>query len=815
MNHSFPRLIAAGIASVLVFAACGGSSDSSHTRNTVLAAEPCITVKPFDHMSDPQSNDIINFCAGAVSYSLDGGVKKLPVPDNHSVEIREEKLPQEINNVQTLNVISYDGAGIAINDDLVQILHNTGCAEGYECTSGEIGPFGGTVLRVSANDYMEIMPTSGEIFADMPTTYLTREEATAIDPYVHQQSNIDNQFKGSRRWHYPSREEFDEIIRQRATNNLYIDRFTQVAMTPQQGAPWCNIEVDNSCVYANYWIADGTEKCHIEDMPLPITLKDGYQVPVPQDPTVGYPVCNTDVLQTLEVIKEGTCSIASDSAVTAQCTARVVPIRHYQPKQTRIVEVSQYDSDNWQYKCLGSPKVTISPQIAGEEMTIRVSSPCLASASTERPVDVHISLEQINEGTDWTAVKSITAPVDGDVGAEDDQVISVNSPTESVSKTYIPRDMGHQLQVYIAFPPVGRINTSAATFRHVTVQSRRAFECTGAKLTLEDESLTADCGGNSFIVAIGTKPLSGLNDDSVQMLKAKDLSNPNTVEISDKVPGWRMFEAEVGFAEGRPAILTGLLCILQCDNSRETGVKISPIDDKTVRVSTKYIGCTTKQMKIAPVDNLARDTHLITSSLFEDDAKITAIENAETDMSRPSSDIFVYVAGECFDNGDEYKSYSVGVVYVDTNSVPAETDRTTPVTVAQTQVPDFLDANVPVVQLAAADTTITISAKDISSVSVSSNGKISHYKPVNDKISIPIAKDVQELAITTTKKNGEVETYTKAISRPDQLPASQSATVTDSTSSNNNLFLVLFIAIALLLLAGILIRKFRTHSESL
>jgi hypothetical protein len=166
-------------------------------------------------------------------------------------------------------------------------------------------------------------------------------------------------------------------------------------------------------------------------------------------------------------------------------------------------------------------------------------------------------------------------------------------------------------------------------------------------------------------------------------------------------------------------------------------------------------------------------------------------------------------------NLDLYKTQSIGVVYVDTNSVPAETDRTTPVTVAQTQVPDFLDANVPVVQLAAADIAITINDKDISSVSVSSKGKTSTYKPTNDKISIPIAKDVQELEITTTKKNGEVETFTKAISRPDQLPASQSVTVTDSTSSNNNLFLVLFIAIALLLLAGILIRKLRTHSESL
>ena len=46
MNHSFPRLIAAGIASVLVFAACGGSrGDSGHavtappndSRDTVVA----------------------------------------------------------------------------------------------------------------------------------------------------------------------------------------------------------------------------------------------------------------------------------------------------------------------------------------------------------------------------------------------------------------------------------------------------------------------------------------------------------------------------------------------------------------------------------------------------------------------------------------------------------------------------------------------------------------------------------------------------------------------------------------------------------
>ena len=807
MNYRLARLVAVITTSTLIVAACsGGSSTSSRTRNTVMAAQPCITVTPFDRQINSDSEDVINFCPGAMSYSLDGGVTKLPVPESRSVEIPEQNLPEEINNVRTLNVISYDGANVTINDDLVQVIQNTGCADGYSCEQGETGPFGGTVLVAEAS-YIEVMPMPGEIFRNAYNGYMDRNEAVASHS-TWGTANVENGFIGSAKWHMPKRAEIDEIFQLRQKFDIYIPRMIPYNMSPQQNASWCDRNNDSTCTYENYWVEEGSEKCQSNDRPLGITVKEQEQLPETQDATVGFPACDPAPIPTLAFQKVGICSVIDGSELTVGCKARVVPIRRYQPKLSRVVEVSQYDSDNWQYKCLGKPTVSISQQTANEEMTVNVTSPCLAQASEERPVQVYIDLQQMETDGNWTTVKSTTAPLEGDVGGEDDNVVGVTASTKTVSKTYVPLEMKHHVVVFISFPKVGKISRSEALFRSLNVQSRQVQECTGNNFVLVGDELTANCGGTSLSLSIGGKILSEIDTDEVRVLEPQDSSNPNTVKITDGIEGWRIYEAVVTFATGSPAVKMGALCVARCGNSGIDGLRIEPIDEKSAMVKTKRFECRSELIWLLPIHGVPKNTNLITENSTTEEQAIK-IMDTETVVDRPSSDMFVYVVANC---AVEAKA-AMGVIYVEESETSSNNSTLTSEDIAQTKVADFLDTTVPLVNIAAKDSAITFSASDLATVTISTNGVIATYRPKDGNVTIPVAKNAQVLDITTVGTNGEITSFTKAVSRPGQLPSSESVAITTETSSNNQVPLLVGLLV-LLILCGFGIMKIRTSKKS-
>ena len=807
MNYRLARLIAVITTSTLIVAACSGtSSTSTRTRNTVMAAQPCITVTPFDRQTDPQSEDVINFCPGAMSYSLDGGVTKLPVPTSRSVEIPEENLPEEINNVRTLNVISYDGADVAINDDLVQVIQNTGCADGYACEQGETGPFGGAVL-IADKEYFEVMPIAGTIFEDVPMSYLNSKDAVA-SAQLWSQANIDNSFSGFGKWHMPHRGEFDQILKIRLENNLSIPRFTSVAMSPQQNASWCDRNNESTCTYENYWVEQGSEKCQSEDSPLAVTLQEQEESTAVQDVTVGFPVCDPSLVPTLATQKIGLCSLLNGTEATAACKARLVPIRSYQPNQSRVVEVSQYDSDNWQYKCLGKPAVSISKKRANEEMTVNVSSPCLAQASEDRPVNVYIDLQQMEDDGTWTSVRSTTAPLQGDVGGSDDNMVGVAAPTKTVSKTFIPQEMKHHVVVYISFPEVGKITRSETFFSSIDVQSRQVQECTREKLVLVGDELTASCGGTSLSLSIGGKIQNENTIENVKRYTPQDQSKPNTVKITDGIEGWRLYQAVVAFANGRPAVKMGALCIAVCGNTDSDGLRIEPIDEKSVVVKTQSVDCAPNLMWLLPMDGVPKNTNLLDENTIQEKTPLKLID-VETVLDRPASDMFFYVTVDC----GFAATTTMGVRFVEGSDASSENSKPAPDVVAQTKVADFLDTNVPLVNLAAKDSVITFSASDLATVTISTNGVTATYSPKDGTVTVPVAKDAQVLDITTVGTNGEITSFTKAISRPSQLPSSESVAVTAETSSNNQVPLLVGLLV-LLIICGFAIMKIRTSKKS-
>ena len=805
MNYRLTRLIAVITTSTLIVAACsGGSSTSSRTRNTVMAAQPCITVTPFDRVEDSASEDVISFCPGAVSYSFDGGITKLPVPESRSVEIPEQSLPEQINLVQTLNVISYDGAEVAINDDLVQVIFNTGCADGYACTQGEIGPFGGAVL-ITDSSYLEIMPLDGKVFKDVSNEYLNRRDAVE-NSQNWSAANIENKFSSDTKWRMVNRGDLAEILQLREEHTIYIPRMTPISMSPDQNAPWCDRTNESTCTYENYWVEEGSEQCQSADLPLPITIQG--QLPETRDVTVGFPACNQSLIPTLETPNIGICSVIDGSDTTAECKARVIPIRRYQPKKSRIVEVSQYDSDNWQYKCLGKPNVSISQQISDEEMTVSVSSPCMAQASEERPVKVHIDLVQLEEDGSWTSVKSTTAPLEGDVGGQDDRITGVVAPTKTISKTYVPQEKEQHVVVYISFPEVGKISRSESSFQALDIESRQVSNCTSDKLVLSGNKMTANCGGTSLSLAIGGGIQSEVRTDDEPVVATQDASNPNTVQLPGDLSGWRRYKAVVSFADGKPATKTGLLCIVSCVGTQFDDLKIEPIDAESVLVTTKDFGCASKLTWLLPVLGVSKTTRLIGfDSVSELDAVL--IESIETVVSRPASDIFVFAVGACTDQ----PNLLIGLKYVGGTEVTFDESKSSPAIATQTKVADFLDTNIPSVKIAAEDSIINFEAPNLASVVITTNGKSVKFTPQNGTIKIPIAKDTKVLDITTVASNGETNSFTKAVSRPGQLPSSESVAITAETSSNKQIPLLAGLLI-LLILCGFGIMKIRTSKKS-
>ena len=796
-----------------VLTSCGGSTNStSHTKNSVLAGGPCVSITANDPAAWEQDVEM-TFCNGAATYSTDGGATKVPVPDSKMFPIAIGQWPPREGKISKIGVLSYDADGILVGDDVVTSTSIENCADGGSCRTGETGPNGGTVISVDDSTYIEI-----EAGNSQPSPLISQTEATTAATEL------------SKPWAIPTVAQLVAILTatetaydtdNQSTLNSHLSDHRFIAA--EEPGPCTFVDPSKPrteqyyrqsyCYFHPYWTKDSDTNRTAPNTAVTqeVSSKIGNEIR-----TVAY-----------KKYFNSYCDINADA--NKNCAATILPIHEYKPLQNqRTVEVSQVDRDRWQEHCTETPSVKIVGNLADEDTSFVVAHPCITGASKEHTVIVHLNVWGTNkDGSQQDFVsKEITAD------PQNSALWTVSAPQDLYKLTYKLPIGVYQAKAWIEFEQVGDLRTSTPRLVNFSMSSQNQLDCTSDKLEITGQKLTLNCDGIETIEFQGQSVIENVA-----------IVNKNTIEIPESLTGWFYLRLIYVIDPDTYQRYDLYACVTQCKSPVSKYISAKTPDDDNVMITTDYVSCdvgltTLRGLILAkPNQNLYIIKHGNPIILHEKESlllrtvsaylySIYPCPNASTEVQEEG----VVIVPEPFQTTTEnspqpttLNSSTTTVMEDASSSVPSTDNMTTPTTVepaARIQVIGLLDPSTPVVELPQTDTTMVISAKeltDVATVEVQIDGITQSYSSTSGDITIPIARTASKVEITTVSTSGVKEVFTKVVSRPTQL-ASVDQVVTSnsdtSSSSSNNSLLFILGGIILLLILLFLFNKFSTSKDS-
>jgi hypothetical protein len=806
-TFSRTRRIVTGLVLVsALLASCGGSGESqSKTRNSVLAGGPCISI-PADQTNDWKADVPVSFCPGAATYSTDGGSTKISVPEGKILPIDINQWPGRKGTISKISVLSYDGEGILIGDDVVTSTSVENCADGGTCTKGDTGPNGGTVIPTNDGTYIEIeaggsersplISQSDAVTAATalvaPWTIPTVTQLLAILTATESDYSLSNQ----------------STINSRLSDHKFADADAPRACTNPPEANRYEYYVSSYCYFHPYWTKDSdVNRTTLNTVQRGITPAVNY--------TMGFS------LNTRSYVKYNNTYCDVNATANKNCLGTILPIREYIPiRKQRNVKVEQVDRDRWQENCTEAPRVTVGGNKSDADTIITIRHACIANARAGREIIVHLNVWRTD--SDGSQQPFISKEQDADPQNKSIWTLTGPEAANGYESTYKLPIGNYQAKAWIEFERVGDLRVSAPLVTSFTIVSQNQLDCTNEKFTLSENTVTLNC--------------DGINDLSAELVTATyerpkvDITNNRSIKIPDEVIGW--FELNTSYKIEDDFVQHAELyaCISQCDRQTSDKVSITDFDSSNYMI-VPNVPNTKTWLKILLRPNPDQDLYTVPR------IGMPTFIGGETILPK-ISDAFTYwhETSECTNMEEKCGSVS-GFGFVTSNSLQPTTvntstmeetsgsvddgTTTTVEPIARIQVIGVLDPATPIVELPQTDAAMVISTKelaDVASIEVRIDGVTESYSTTSGDISIPVAKTASAVVITTVSKSGVKEVFTKVISRPSQLSSVDQVAVAGSedasSSSNNILWLLLGAMFLLLLLVLFIFNKFRTSNNS-
>ena len=759
------RLVALTTAALLVLSACGGETTSSRTRNTVLAGGPCVAASQLVGTTVE-----VSFCAGAVKYSIDNGETLIGVPQG-AMKIAGNMWPETEGMVFKFSILSYDQAGTLIGDDVVTRTVKDGCEFGNYCNNGETGPNGGTVvLSKTAPLYYEIMPAAED--------YVTTQRISASDA---SKENIEAP------WQLPTVVALSDILNSTVGVSISDSRLANFRFEAGVSQVCDEMKQEKYCLFHPYWTTDSDQRFALST--LPPSNDTGKE----QIKTIGYDLWD---YRGDDSIKQF-CPL-NDTSRSAGCLATLLPVHVYSPKKpSNTIAVEQVDRERWQELCTAAPDVAVGENEPAQNFSITVSHPCMQKASKEQPVSLIFKVIRLDTNGDTEIVADL-----GNEVSDPNTQINIEAPG-SGSKVFeynLPKG-NYMVKSRIFFPRVGDLDMSEPAYVEFTVGSA-PFMCNPADLILKENQLTTTCEGATglsldYVYDVDTEPRFGKPSESV------------ILEMPD---GWHLFEVTI-FGKTSQFGLQMWGCLKDCGPKAVDGLTVTAVQEDVAIASTSRWTC-----KEGTFTLIGQGSPNGNPSLLSHVGPKEVITSADQVIAKPASGIYMYMVNLC--DLDEERLPEMGLVFVETPSSNEEAPTLSKDVIARTQVMD-IDRNDGNPVIAPATNTIMeivmSDMKDVASMSISMNGSTTNLSAGAQPTLVNIPTDATAMKITTKKKDGSVEVYTKAISRPAQLPtaasAATSAPASEGTSRNMFPWLLILLLIALLVILARI--KYRTPKESL
>ena len=787
MNNRLSVVTGLALAGALLLAACGGSSDSSRTKNTVIAGGPCIAVAPPDleiqpnlvvsGVQKPHGRVIqsgITFCAGAVQYSKDNGETRFDVP-NGVFRISEDMWPAATGNVSKVSIMSYDQAGMLIGDDVVTRTMKTNCASGSYCNPGDTGPNGGTVLQNSTGSlYFEIMKSGGE----SPST---GGESPSTDRVSRADAAYTMQTLGAP-WQLPTVDALTDILPFAWKNNITDPRLSHFTYAPGESLA-CDMGQRQYCTFHPYWTIDNSANYAPSTLPM-------SEAGLVKRKTIGYDLWSVDN----SVVQTEFCPIDADER-SSECLATLLPLNVYKPEIPTIeVAVVQVDRERWQELCTDEPEIQVSDHQANKDFTITVNHPCIATASKTQSVDLVFKLMKYENG-DYNTIVADT----NNLSTDKQSVVHVEAPTnDGYTFTYNLPQGQYLIKSKILFERVGGLDSSNAVYTKFEVDNE-PFRCSANDFFLNDNKLTTTCNGATGMYL---SYVSGVD------LSPRAPSEPAQEIAIDMPAGWHVFDI-VTQGKNQTSGNQFWACLTECEAKPVKDLKLVAINEELVLVTSSRPACERLPTLVIGQTSVNGNSRFLSyGGPYEEVApgKKIIIHNG--------SGVYMYRYVDCDEQGTDT---AVGLVFVDANEPAEDVSASDKEDVARVEVMDLVENNDKPVVATALNTTmeVIIEDKNISMMAVTINGVVTTVSSGSQPALIKIPSNATSMSITTTKKNGAVETFTKAISRPTQLPTAAVAAPQVKDSSSNKMLPIILIVLVLLLIAALMLRKFRPSKESL
>ena len=804
MKTAFSRTLGSLMVVSALLASCGGSGESkSKTRNSVLAGGPCVSI-PANQSTNWETDVPLTFCAGATEYSIDGGATKVSVPEEKMLPITFGQWPARKGMISKISVLSYDGEGILIGDDVVTSSSVENCADGGLCNKGETGPNGGTVIPTADGRYIEIEAGGTQLPPLISQTDAGAAATALVAPWtiptVQQLLQILT----------ATELDFDDQNQSTLNSNLSDHRFSAAeeprACTNPPEANRVQYYISSYCYFHPYWTKDS-------DVNKTTKNTVHYGVNPPVNYTMGFS------LNTRSYVKYNNTYCDLNSASHNNCQGTILPIREYSPlPKQRSVKVEQIDRERWQENCAENPRVTVRGNKSDADTVITVTHACIANARAEREIIVHVNVWK----TDLAGFKQDFFSKEQKADSKNTTAWTLSSAHNGYEVSYKLPIGNYQAKAWIEFERVGDLRVSAPLITEFTIVSQNQLDCTDQKFTLSKNTITLNCDGLKELRA-------AVVSANYERLVVENTDN-GSIKIPDAVTGW--FEVKTSYRiEDDFVRYTELyVCISECNRAASDKVTITDFDSDRYRIVANVPNSKT-WMKILLRADSSQNLYVIPR------IGMPTWINGETVLPK-SSDAYTYwhEKSNCTSEDEECSNDS-GYGFVTTNS-PQPTTAFTETTgapsvavgdgaattiepVARIQVTGVLDPSTPIVELPQTDSFIVLSAKelaDVASLEVTIDGIAQTYSTSLGDVSIPVTKTASAVVVTTVSKSGVKEVFTKVISRPSQLTSVDQVAAAGSkdasTSSNNNLWIILGAVFMLLLLVLFIFNKFRTSSNS-
>ena len=760
MKKLSTRALAFTTTALLVLSACGGSSTSTRSRNSVLATGPCVSV-----VGNIEDVADVRFCDGAVTFSQDNGETKSAVPKK--LEITADMWPAAEGKTSKVSIMSYDQTGTLIGDDVVTRTVKNDCESGSYCTTGESGPNGGSVVvsKSTLNFYYEIMPTSGK--------FATKNRITASEAAA---ANIQAP------WQLPTVVALSDILNSTVGEPISDSRLTNFKFDDEVSEP-CDEKQEKYCFFHPFWTIDNDTRFAPSTLPV-ISPKGTEHIK-----TIGYDLSD---YQGNDSIKQF-CPL-SDLSESAGCLATLLPVHVYSPKKsTTEIAVEQVDRERWQELCTGAPEVAIGENQPDKDFSITVNHPCIATASKEQNITLDFKVVRIKDDGDTEVVADLANEVSGERTQ-----INIETPGDgSKVFNYNLPEGNYLVKSRILFPRVGNLDMSDAAYVDFTIGAA-PFMCHPKEVFLKENQLTTTCEGAT---GLALQYVYGVDNTSRVIKKSESVE----LDIPD---GWHLFEVIV-YSKTAQAGIGMWGCLKDCGPKAVDGLTVTAVQEDMAIASTSRLTCEKGMFTLTGQGSPNGNPNLLWYV-----GPTQEINSADQVIAKPASGIYMYVVNPC--NLDDGRTPELGLVFVETISASKEAPTLPKDVIARTEVMD-LDRNddKPVIA-PATNTTMEIvmgDMKDVASMSISMDGATTNLSAGAPPTLVNIPRGATSMKIITTKKNGAVEVYTKVISRPAQLPtAASAAPASQGKSKNNGLWLLLLLLIVLLVIIALI--KYRKPKET-